>query len=130
MQQLSLKNGKILNFGSKIKEIRERLNLYQDDIARITDVSKSLISRIELGSIKAIQATMIIRIVEELNINVNWLMFDEGEMMEEKVNTKSVILENERLKQELIDKDKEMERIKNHVDILIRTLGFSKDVVR
>lgn len=126
MQQLSLKNGKNLIIGLKMKEIREKLKMSQDDLSKILGISKSLISRIELGSIDSLQHATIIKLAEELNINLSWLLFDEGEMIGGIVDVKELQSKIIAMESLLNEKDDEIHRLKNQVDILIKAVGMTK----
>lgn len=62
-----------MNFGEKLKMLREEKDLTQNDLAKHLNVSKANISRYELGSRQPNIDTIII-IAEFFNISLDWLL--------------------------------------------------------
>lgn len=63
----------------RIKELRKKLDLSQDKFGEQLGVTKSAVSRIELGTYNATD-TMIRLICSTFNVNEEWLRTGEGEM--------------------------------------------------
>ena len=66
----------------RIKELREILNLTQNEIALKIGVTKSNISRIEKG-ITTLTERIVKDICREFNVNEEWLRFGTGEIFKE-----------------------------------------------
>lgn len=63
----------------RIKQLRKRMNLNQEEFGKRLGVTKTAISKMELGTYN-ITDTMLKLICSEFNINENWLRTGEGEM--------------------------------------------------
>lgn len=61
-----------MNFGEKLKLLREKKHLTQNDLAKLLNVSKANISRYELG-IRQPSIETIIRIAKFFNVSIDWL---------------------------------------------------------
>ncbi len=61
-----------MNFGDKIRVLREEKNLTQDDLAKQLNLSKANISRYEIGSRQPSIET-IVKISEFFNVSLDWL---------------------------------------------------------
>lgn len=62
----------MMNFGEKLKLLREEKNLTQNDLAKLLNVSKANISRYESG-IRQPSIETIIRIAKFFNVSIDWL---------------------------------------------------------
>ena len=77
----------------RLKIIRDNANLSQEKFGERLGVTKTAVSKMELGSY-SITDTMIKLICSEFNINENWLRYDIGEMTA--VSAASLIAELEK----------------------------------
>jgi transcriptional regulator with XRE-family HTH domain len=59
----------LLKFGKRLKELRERKHLSQQELANLCDIEHSQISRIELGKINTTISTLFL-IADKLNVEV------------------------------------------------------------
>ena len=64
----------------RIKQVRANLNISQRDFARQIYISQTLLGSIELGY-RAVSARTIQLISTAFNVNKNWLLTGEGEML-------------------------------------------------
>ena len=71
--------------GDRFKEIREKLNLNQSELARSIDANPSIISDIERGE-KEPSKKIISSLIIKYKVNSNWLLADEGNMFLHKKN--------------------------------------------
>jgi len=70
--------------GKRLKEIRERLKIPQDDFADVIGISQGHLSQVENGK-KNISYFIISRIAEKLPVvNLNWLIIGTGKMFFQK----------------------------------------------
>lgn len=93
----------------RIKEIREKIFITQQQMANVLNVRKQAISDYERG-INIIPTKALIILINDYNININWLLSGKGNMLltdTEKASTAQHI-------QELNDRIKELE-IENKV---------------
>lgn len=65
--------------GSRLKKVRKKLGLTQNQLGNHVGVSGASISEIEAGKYKPCH-DFFFRIVKEFNVSLYYLMFDEGEM--------------------------------------------------
>jgi len=63
----------------RIKEIRTKLNVSQQDFANRVFISQTLLGEIELGNRKATGKTLQL-ISTEFNVNKEWILSGEGDM--------------------------------------------------
>jgi len=70
---------KIDSFARRLKAIRKRLEINQDDFCKRMNISKTNLSKVENGKSKPGYG-FFLNIVKEFNINLNYLFFDEGPM--------------------------------------------------
>ena len=69
----------LIEFGNRLRVIREKLGLKQKDFAMRIDKTPAFLSEIETG--KSNPGFSVLRkIAETFNINLNYLMFGEGEV--------------------------------------------------
>jgi len=71
---------KIDPFARRLKAIRKRLKINQDDFCKRMDICKTNLSKIENGKGKPGYG-FFFNIVKEFNINLNYLFFGEGPML-------------------------------------------------
>jgi len=60
--------------GAKIKKLRQKLNLSQDDFARKADVPYTTLTKVETGVIKKPSVFVVSKIAKALNVSVDDLM--------------------------------------------------------
>lgn len=60
--------------GNRVREIRQERNLSLDDLARLSGVSKSTISRIEIGESEPTQSVMC-KICKALNLGLDEVFY-------------------------------------------------------
>jgi len=65
--------GSIGSIGNRIREVRNRLNLSQEEFAAGLEVSRSVLSQIEIDKIRP-SVELITRIAKDYNIDYRWLM--------------------------------------------------------
>jgi len=76
--------------GKRLKEIRERLEIAQDDFADVLGISQGHLSQVENGK-KNISYSIISSIAEKLPIvNINWLIIGSGKMFFQKLEKQYV----------------------------------------
>lgn len=63
--------------GQKIKEVREKSNLTQEQLAERVDLSVTHISAIENAS-SGISLQALANIAEDLGVSMDWLIFDQA----------------------------------------------------
>ena len=63
--------------GFKIKELREKENLSQAELAQKSGVSQNLIARLETGELKSCSTNTLEKLAAALETSVNNLFFDE-----------------------------------------------------
>jgi transcriptional regulator with XRE-family HTH domain len=115
---------------NRIKEIRKSLNLTQSKFADLLNVSNGFISEIESGNKKP-GYDILISLKKEFNININWLLIGEGEMLADIVPAPPGVVNQEAQSQgEQSDKELKLEmencRLKAQVDILKEVLLMRK----
>lgn len=88
----------------RLKKLRKRLGLSQEDFAIKVGVSRSAISRLESGNINFTEQ-MIISICREFNVNRAWLVEGVGDMF---TNLPETILDELVLRFELSDEEKKL----------------------
>lgn len=68
---------------NKIKEIRLFYNLTQKEFAEQINVSISTINKYENKKNKSISYKILLKIIKEFKINLNWLFYDKGKIDDE-----------------------------------------------
>ncbi|WP_460032584.1 helix-turn-helix domain-containing protein [Megalodesulfovibrio paquesii] len=76
---MNLADSKILHFHVRLQAIIDSLQINKKDAARIGNISPSSLSQY-LKGISAPSQETLARWAAELNINLNWLLLEEGEM--------------------------------------------------
>lgn len=64
----------MINFGFRIKKLREQKNMSQEDLANILNISQSKLSKLENGRIKKIDFILTSKICKQFSINTDELM--------------------------------------------------------
>jgi len=64
-----------MNLGSRIRELRHKLGLKQEDLASYCDVTISEISKIETGKIKNPGSVTVARIADRLESKIEYLLY-------------------------------------------------------
>jgi transcriptional regulator with XRE-family HTH domain len=70
MVEISLKDDKLVSFGSKVREIRKSKGISQERLAELSETDRSYMGRIERGE-KNITLTKIYQICDALDIKPN-----------------------------------------------------------
>lgn len=68
------------SIGSRIREVRNSLNLSQSDFGKQIGVSRDVINNLELARLKKDPEALIRLICKTYNVNYGWLMTGNGEM--------------------------------------------------
>jgi transcriptional regulator with XRE-family HTH domain len=64
----------INSLGQKIKKLRQKLGLSQDDFARKADVPYTTLTKVETGVIKKPSVFVVSKIAKALNVNIEELI--------------------------------------------------------
>ena len=72
--------------GGRVKEVRKALNMKQDELSTILGIGKSALSMIETGRAALSERNKNI-LIQELNMNPDWLDTGEGEMFNSPLET-------------------------------------------
>ena len=67
-------NYSLIGFGERLKEARKKANYYQIKLAKMVNVSRSLINKYEQGILRA-NFTVIAKIAVILNVSLDWLAY-------------------------------------------------------
>ena len=86
-----------MEFSKKLKEIRRNKNLTQEELARIINVSRSLVARWEYGDVYP-SVNNLELLAEKLNVNIDELIDSEEKMNVIKSQEKKLININGKLK--------------------------------
>ena len=70
-------NEYLIDFGKRLKLIREERELSQEALAKLVDTSKSVISGYESGTNDPRQS-MVVKLCKVLRISIEWLLTGEG----------------------------------------------------
>ena len=126
------KNEKNFSVHAKIKKIRESLGLSQEEFGRKLDLSISAVSRIESGETINLGHTLIALLIKEYNVNINWLLLDQGEIFGDGIHEiqKNIETYNNLVAEKSqnyssfadIEKDEEIKRLKSQIDILFKVI--------
>ncbi len=81
-----------MNIGERLKSIRQELKFSQKEFGKILDVQQTAISNYEKNRFE-ISNTIIDKLVNEFDINANWLITGKGEMFGESGNNLSDTLQ-------------------------------------
>ncbi len=81
------------NFSKRLKELRQKLNITQNDFANACNVKLTAISKYETGLVKP-GFDMLYKIASVYNVNLNWLVLGEGEVFLQTVALKNGTNEN------------------------------------
>ncbi len=73
----------MFNINSRLKLVRNHFHISQELLGKKLGISKSAISLIEKGT-NGLSTQNVLSICREFNINENWLLTGEGEMIEDK----------------------------------------------
>lgn len=126
------KNEKNFSVHGKFKKIRETLGLSQEEFGRKLDLSISAVSRIESGETINLGHTLIALLIKEYNVNINWLLLDQGEIFGDGIHEiqKNIETYNNLVAEKSqnyssfadIEKDEEIKRLKSQIDILFKVI--------
>lgn len=70
-----------MTIGERIKAVREKLSITQDDFAKKIGTKRNTVTNYEVGRREPMEAT-IKSICREFNVNYDWLKDGEGEMFD------------------------------------------------
>lgn len=78
-----------MTMGDRIKYLREKHNMTQDELGELLGVQKSAIRKYEKGSVENIKRTSIKKMSEHFGVSPAWLMGFDGEQQNETTFTVS-----------------------------------------
>lgn len=80
--------------GEKIKQLRQSLNLSQDEFGAIFNIQKQMVSSLEKNKLKLNNEKLEL-LCSKYNVNINWLLCGKGTMFNEPAeNTKEEEMKN------------------------------------
>jgi transcriptional regulator with XRE-family HTH domain len=65
--------------GKRLKQIRQKLNLSQEEMGKVLGVSKQFLSNIE-NDRNILNNEKLVKLLQNYNVSINWLLSGEGEM--------------------------------------------------
>ena len=68
--------------GEKIKQLRQSLNLSQDEFGQIFGIQKQMVSSLEKDKLKLNNEKLEL-LCDKYNVNINWLLCSKGTMFDE-----------------------------------------------
>ena len=68
--------------GEKIKQLRQNLNLSQDEFGAIFNIQKQMVSSLEKNKLKLNNEKLEL-LCSKYNVNINWLLCSKGNMFNE-----------------------------------------------
>ena len=68
---------------SRIKTVRQKLNMTQDEFAKMIDCSKSQLTSVEVGRVNP-SNQWIAKLARSANVNISWLLSGKGDIFTEK----------------------------------------------
>jgi len=80
------------NFGKNVRSVRDALNMKQKEFARGLDISIQHLSDIERGK-KGTGLDFFAKMLNEYNVNLNYLLLGEGEMFLQGIGKDRVLLD-------------------------------------
>lgn len=89
--------------GEKIKQLRQSLNLSQDEFGAIFNIQKQMVSSLEKNKLKLNNEKLEL-LCSEYNVNINWLLCGKGEMFNAPENTAPDKSEVEKIVEEYLKK--------------------------
>lgn len=88
----------VFMYGEKLKQIRKALNVTQDKMAELLNISARTYSAYERNENKP-SYIMLVDLCQNKNINLNWFIADVGEMF----NSKQTSVINKELEQKVVE---------------------------
>ena len=67
------------SYGERVRQIRQMFDLSQNDLAKILEVHKQVVSDVERGRQKRFSMEAEAKLVEKLHLDPQWLLKGEGE---------------------------------------------------
>jgi transcriptional regulator with XRE-family HTH domain len=93
-----------MTIGERFALILKKKGVTQKSFSERTKYSEQAISKIIKGQTQSPKADLIAQIAVSLpDVNLRWLLIAEGDMFNDNQNGDNLILENSRLKDELLD---------------------------
>lgn len=109
----------------RVEFLKKEFNYSNEQLGEICGVSYTAIGNIINGITKDPGISLFVKLSKKLNLNLEWLLLGEGEMLKNKVNKKDhpeaikyLYQENENLKILVQSKDGEINTLKKIVDLL------------
>jgi transcriptional regulator with XRE-family HTH domain len=108
-----------MTIGERFALILKKKGVTQKSFSERTKYSEQAISKIIKGQTQSPKADLIAQIAVSLpDVNLRWLLIAEGDMFNDNQNGDNLILENSRLKDELLDsKNKVIELLEKVANI-------------
>ena len=78
-----------IKFGKRLKAIREHLGFRQNQFAKKLDISNTALSELESDKYPP-NLKLIIRIARDFDVNLDYLVFEKGEMFEQESSKKAL----------------------------------------
>ena len=69
-----------MSIGERLKNVRKKNGISQDELAKRIGVSRGVITNIEYNKIEEPQAIIVDALSKALNVNKQWLLTGKGEM--------------------------------------------------
>ena len=69
-----------MSIGERLKKVRKKNGISQDELARSIGVSRGVITNIEYNKIEEPQTIIVDALSKALNVNRQWLLTGKGEM--------------------------------------------------
>lgn len=114
--------------GHRIELVKKHFNYSNEELGKVCGVSYAAIAKIINGATKDPSVSLFILLSKKLKININWLLFNEGNMLEEKAPLTKMIdnrdhifnLQNKIETMELLlqSKNSEIDTLKKIINIL------------
>lgn len=117
------------DLGERLQKIKTYFDKTNDDIAAIGGVTGETISKIIRGASQNPSVNMLVRISEELKVNLLWLLKGKGEMLEEEGNNYTIREEkNEVAEQNTAYEKSELSGLKKKLQELEKELAQEKRI--
>ncbi|HXA00525.1 MAG TPA: helix-turn-helix transcriptional regulator [Cytophagaceae bacterium] len=68
------------SIGQRVEEIKKNFNYSNGQLGEVCGVSYTAIAKIISGATKDPSVSIFINLTEKLKVNINWLLFNEGQM--------------------------------------------------
>jgi transcriptional regulator with XRE-family HTH domain len=109
----------------RVELVKKEFNFSNEQLGEICGVSYTAIGNIINGITKDPGISLFVKLSKKLNLNLEWLLLGEGDMLKNSTNKKDhpealkyLYQENENLKVLILSKDGEINTLKKIVDLL------------